>query len=125
MQPSRDPGAFWSPSSCLFTVWAPRPRRVTLRLLGPVHRDIVMEPMERGYHEARVEGIAPGQRYLYRLDNGPDRPDPASRWQPDGVHAPSAVVDPSFHWHDAGWRGVPLGDLVLYELHVGTFTPEG
>jgi maltooligosyltrehalose trehalohydrolase len=124
--PSLDPGAlFHPPASCRFTVWAPRARHVTLRLVGPVHRDVPMQPVQRGYHLAHVEGVAPGQRYLYRLDNGPDRPDPASRWQPDGVHGPSAVDDPAFAWHDEGWRGVALEELVLYELHIGTFTPEG
>jgi maltooligosyltrehalose trehalohydrolase len=124
MQPSLDPGAFGS-ASCLFTLWAPRAREVTLRLLGPVRRDVTMQPQQRGYHQARVEGVEPGQRYAYRLDDGPDRPDPASRWQPDGVHAASAVVDPAFDWHDEGWQGIPLRDLILYELHVGTFTTEG
>jgi maltooligosyltrehalose trehalohydrolase len=125
MLPSLDPGAFWSSSSCLFTLWAPRARKVTLGLLGPVRRDVTTEPDQRGYHQVRVEEIEPGQRYAYRLDDGPDRPDPASRWQPDGVHAPSAVVDPAFAWHDQGWQGIPLRDLILYETHVGTFTPEG
>src|SRR4051794_18063185 len=124
MLASLDPGAFWS-SSCLFTLWAPRARKVTLRLLGPVRRDVVMQPQQRGYHQTRVEGVEPGQRYAYRLDDGPDRPDPASRWQPDGVHAPSAIVDPAFDWHDDGWQAVPLRDLILYELHVGAFTAEG
>jgi maltooligosyltrehalose trehalohydrolase len=125
MQPSLDPGAFWSPSSTLFTLWAPKANRVVLRLVGPVHREVVMQPMHRGYHQARAEGIAPGQRYLYRLDNGPERADPASRWQPDGVHAASAVVDPAFDWHDHDWHGIPLRDLILYEAHIGTFTPQG
>jgi maltooligosyltrehalose trehalohydrolase len=124
--PSLDPGAFYQPpASCRFTVWAPRACRVTLRLVGPVHRDVAMQPVQRGYHQAHVEGVTPGQRYLYRLDNGPDRPDPASRQQPDGVHAPSAVDDPTFAWHDADWHGLALEELVLYELHTGTFTPEG
>jgi maltooligosyltrehalose trehalohydrolase len=70
--------------------------------------------------------VAEGQRYAYRLDNGPERPDPASLWQPDGIHAPSAVLRPEqFRWGDRPWPGVAREDLVLYELHVGTFTPEG
>jgi maltooligosyltrehalose trehalohydrolase len=125
MQPSLDPGAFWSPDSTRFTLWAPRANRVVLRLVGPVHRDIALQPIHRGYHQVIVEGIAPGQLYLYRLDQGPERPDPASRWQPDGVHAASAVVDPAFDWQDDGWHGIPLRDLILYETHIGTFTPEG
>jgi maltooligosyltrehalose trehalohydrolase len=84
-----------------------------------------MRPEEEGYfrHEERVPE---GQRYAYRLDGGPERPDPCSRWQPDGVHRPSAVLFPErFPWTDHGWAGLPREDLVFYELHVGTFTPEG
>ena len=65
-------------------------------------------------------------RYAFALDGGDPRPDPRSRWQPDGVHAPSALVDTAaFPWSDEGWRGVPLHDAVVFELHVGTFTPAG
>jgi maltooligosyltrehalose trehalohydrolase len=84
-----------------------------------------MRPGGHGWFEAHAGDVAPGQRYLFRLDDGPDRPDPASRWQPDGVHGPSAVLDPRFAWSDDGWQGVGLADMVLYELHVGTFTAEG
>ena len=85
--------------------------------------------MERdlfGYFRAVVDGIKPGARYSYRLDHGDTRPDPASRFQPDGVHADSQVIDPStFHWADQTWKGVALSDTVVYELHVGTYTREG
>jgi maltooligosyltrehalose trehalohydrolase len=84
-----------------------------------------MHGRPHGYYEVEVDGLAPGQRYFYRLDNGPDRPDPASRWQPDGVHGPSALVDPAFGWSDERWTGIDPADMVLYELHVGTFTAEG
>jgi maltooligosyltrehalose trehalohydrolase len=71
-------------------------------------------------------GIVEGQRYSFSLDEGPDLPDPASRWQPDGVHAPSAVWDPNRSaWTDADWTGIKREDLVIYELHVGAFTDEG
>ncbi len=67
-----------------------------------------------------------GQRYSFRLDGARERPDPASRWQPDGVHRPSALVAlDCFEWSDAGWSGLPREDLVIYELHVGTFTHQG
>ncbi len=83
---------------------------------------------DAGYHVARVEGLVPGARYRFSLD-GDERsgplPDPASRWQPDDVHGDSAVIEPGFTWSDAGWTGLPLADYVIYELHVGTFTPEG
>ncbi len=73
-----------------------------------------------------VAGVAPGDRYRYCLDGGPLYPDPASRYQPEGVHGPSEVVDPcAFAWSDLDWRGIPLEELILYELHVGTFSACG
>jgi maltooligosyltrehalose trehalohydrolase len=77
-----------------------------------------------GWHAGEADA-APGRRYAYVLDGGDSLPDPASGWQPDGVDGPSAVVGEEFAWTDGGWRGAPLDELVLYELHVGTFTPEG
>jgi maltooligosyltrehalose trehalohydrolase len=110
-------------SRCRFRVWAPRADRVEVNLCGS--RLVPLEPREHGWFEATVEGVEPGTRYLYRLDGGEERPDPASRFQPDGVHGRSMVVDRRFGWSDQGWQGVPLEDVILYELHVGTFTPEG
>jgi maltooligosyltrehalose trehalohydrolase len=78
-----------------------------------------------GYHSVMAEDVKPGDRYVYRLDDQRERPDPASRFQPEGVHGPSQVVDPHFPWEDDQWSGLPLQDYILYELHVGTFTPEG
>ena len=73
-----------------------------------------------------VDDVGHGDRYRFRLDGGDRLADPASRWQPDGVHGPSAVVDEAvFGWHDDAWTGVSLADTVLYELHIGTFTAEG
>jgi maltooligosyltrehalose trehalohydrolase len=70
--------------------------------------------------------VGPGTRYAFLLDAEGPFPDPASRFQPDGVHGASQVVDPSaFRWSDAGWRGIPLERAVVYEMHVGTFTPAG
>ena len=85
----------------------------------------MMRRREDGYHEAVVEGFKPGARYVYRLDGVKEFPDPASGFQPDGVHGASAVVDENFGWRDEGWLGMRLEDCVLYELHVGTFTPTG
>jgi maltooligosyltrehalose trehalohydrolase len=85
-----------------------------------------MERRERGYFELTVEGVRAGDRYQYLLDGDRVRPDPASRFQPEGVHNPSSVVDPAaFQWTDESWRGIPLKDFIIYELHTGTFTPEG
>jgi maltooligosyltrehalose trehalohydrolase len=110
---------------CDFLLWAPRARRVVVRLSGREPRSAALEPLDLGYHFGSVAGIAAGDRYAFSLDGGPERPDPASRHQPSGVHGTSAVVDPAFPWNDGAWRGVGLEDLVFYELHVGTFTPQG
>lgn len=107
-----------------FTVWAPAPSRVALRLLTPDRRDVDMARDSCGYWHAVVEGVAPGDRYVLVLD-GVERPDPASRAQPEGVDGPSAVVDPSFAWTDGSWRNPSLARYVIEEIHVGTFTPEG
>ncbi len=81
---------------------------------------------DEGVWDVFVPGADAGQHYSFRLDNLPPRPDPASRFQPLGVHGPSEVVDPAtFSWTDSGWRGTPLAELVVYELHVGTFTTAG
>jgi len=93
---------------------------------GTRWREVPMHREEQGYH-AHAEAWAPaGQRYVYRLDGGPERPDPCSLWQPDGAQGASAVVHPDqFAWTDRNWQGVRREELVFYELHVGTFTPEG
>ena len=110
---------------CAFRVWAPHARGVEVRLLDD-GRDVALQPEGDGHHAAEVPHVTAGARYRYRLDGARDLPDPASRSQPDGVHGPSAVVDPGTHrWSDAGWTGLERGALVTYELHVGTFTPEG
>jgi maltooligosyltrehalose trehalohydrolase len=112
---------------CEFVVWAPNRNAVQL-LLKPQGQPRVV-PMTRGelgYYRVIVDGVAPGTRYTYGLDGSQDRPDPASRHQPDGVHGPSEVVDVSaFAWTDADWKGRGLCDSVFYELHVGAYTPEG
>jgi len=87
---------------------------------------VPLAPAADGTHTGEVPGARAGDRYGISLDGGAPLPDPASRFQPEGVHGPSEIVDPGrFPWTDDGWCGVPLERLVLYELHVGTFTPEG
>ena len=112
--------------SCRFVVWAPERERVELRLPSAESKYLPMERDELGYHHAVVEQAAAGSRYYYRLDGAAERPDPASRFQPEGVHGPSEVVDPSaFSWTDTSFKAPALKDSVFYELHVGTFTAEG
>jgi maltooligosyltrehalose trehalohydrolase len=109
---------------CEFRVWAPKHDRVELHLLAPRDERVAMTKDVTGYHSVIVDDCAEGTRYLYVV-NGQERPDPASRYQPEGVHGPSEVVGSDFEWHDEGWTGVALEDYVVYELHVGTFTEEG
>jgi len=109
-----------------FKVWAPQAKKAAVELLGQNQQTVSMQPSSQGYFEATVDGVGQGARYLYRLDDKPGRPDPVSRFQPEGVHAASAVVDSdAFRWTDGAWRGIPLKDLIIYEMHVGTFTREG
>jgi maltooligosyltrehalose trehalohydrolase len=110
--------------SCRFAVWAPDVERVEV-LIGAGGRPVPLARRPRGYHAADVPAVAPGERYRLRLDRGDPVPDPVSRFQPDGVHGPSAVVGDGFRWSDDDWHGIPLSRYVLYELHVGTFTPAG
>ncbi len=112
---------------CDFTVWAPIPTEVAVVITGEEkQRAIAMEQQEEGYWRATVEGIAPGTQYFYRLDGNLTRPDPASQFQPDGVHGASEVVDPNaFSWNDLNWSNIPLEEYIIYEIHIGTFTPEG
>jgi maltooligosyltrehalose trehalohydrolase len=102
---------------------------VEVRLAAPMELTADLKPAERGYHCAVLRDVKPGTRYVFRLyqaDAEPrDRPDPASRFQPEGVHGPSQVVDMEFDWEDADWHGLPLSQYIIYELHVGTFTPMG
>ncbi len=114
-----------------FRVWAPRPRRVEVMLQsGPgAPGSVPLKAEPDGYYAGLAPSAAAGTRYLLRLGgpDGPRVPDPASRYQPEGLDGPSEVVDPSAaRWTDRNWRGIrsPEGQ-VLYELHVGTFTPEG
>jgi maltooligosyltrehalose trehalohydrolase len=113
--------------SASFRVWAPRPRNICL----VIHResgqdfDIPLEPDGNGYFSAHVPAAGAGTRYRYRLD-GKLFADPASRFQPEGAFGPSEVVDPSrFRWTDRSWRGLTIEGQVMYEMHLGTFTPGG
>jgi malto-oligosyltrehalose trehalohydrolase len=107
-----------------FSVWAPEASRVEVETAGRRHP---MRPGgSPGWWQAGVPGAGHGADYAFRLDGGEPLPDPRSLWQPSGVTGSSRVYDHSaFRWTDRGWRGGPLHGSVIYELHVGTFTPEG
>src|SRR5688572_20708212 len=105
-----------------FRVWAPNAASVRVRLNG---NEYAMQRAEAGEHFVAAPGSA-GERYFYVVDGHKPVPDPVSRLLPDGVHGPTQIVDPNaFTWNDSGWRGRCLEDLIIYELHVGTFTPKG
>jgi len=108
-----------------FAVWAPSARAVELDLpeMGATHR---MAPGPDGRFDAHVPDVGAGTRYQFRLDGGEGRPDPYSRYQPEGVHGPSEVIDPSgFRWSDQAWHGIGREGLAIYEVHVGAMTKEG
>lgn len=116
---------FVSADTVRFRLWAPSARKVTLSVES-IRLRADLDDTGDGWRESIVTGIAPGALYSYRIDDELDVPDPASRFNPRGPSGPSEIVDPqSFEWLDDGWRGRPWHDAVLYELHVGTFTPEG
>jgi maltooligosyltrehalose trehalohydrolase len=136
----------WSPSlgawpdqdGTHFRVWAPAAHHVEVVLESAENKDgfqsspgtktskISMVKAKDGCFSVLVPGVGAGNRYRYSVDGKGDYPDPASRFQPEGVHGPSEVVDPkSFVWSDSSWRGIDLKELIIYELHIGTFTPAG
>lgn len=112
--------------TCKFVVWAPMLRSMAVNIVYPTERIISMKQEKRGYWRALADDVYPGTLYFYNLDCNRNRPDPASMFQPEGVHGHSQIIDHnSFMWEDKDWRGIPLSEMIMYELHVGTFTPEG
>lgn len=125
---------------CDFTVWAPLLDQVAVEIVktpaqisaegaaesSSAPQLLPMTKDKRGYWHTSVPYVVAGTQYRYQLEGDQSWPDPASGFQPDGVHGPSEVVDHrAFPWQDAGWQGVELADYIIYELHIGTFTPEG
>ena len=111
---------------CEFTVWAPFAQTVDVIIVSQEKMIIPMQKKRSGFWTAGFERIFAGDTYLICLDRTKERPDPASHYQPQGVHGPSQIVDhQTFNWTDSGWKGIPLQEMIMYELHTGTFTPEG
>lgn len=121
----RPVGAHYKDGACHFAVWAPEKESVELIITHPYQKTVTLQKDEAGYWQTTVENVEPGLRYWYRIDGEMERPDPASLSQPEGVHKASEVIDRSFAWTDDNWKGLPMEDLIMYELHVGTFTEEG
>jgi len=119
-----------TPEGVHFRVWAPSRKRVEVVFEESASEEWEVEfeltPEKDGYFSGLVQGAGAGALYRYRLDGGGAFPDPASRFQPQGPHGPSQVIDPSaFQWTDRGWPGTGPEGQVIYEMHIGTFTPEG
>lgn len=109
-----------------FRLWAPKPKTVDVVLTSAPDKPLPMVRGAGGWFELTTRDARAGSRYHYRIDGGLLVPDPASRFQPDDVHGPSEVIDPaSFEWTNGGWSGRPWEEAVVYELHIGTFSPEG
>src|SRR5438105_14151244 len=105
----RDIGAVWlDDRRCRFRVWAPREDKLHLHVIAPNDTLVEMVSRERGYHQVTLKDIAAGTRYRYRLAEGREFADPASGYQPEGVHGPSEVVPRHFDWSDDLWRGIPI-----------------
>lgn len=112
-------------STVRFQVWAPTARSVKVKFFTPELETLSLKSGKSGYWDGTVSGAMPNATYKYIIDDTQEWPDPASRYQPEGVHGPSQIVDPkAFTWTDQHWKGLPLPEYIIYELHVGTFTKE-
>ncbi len=133
LHPSKKSGKRWtlelganaSDEGVRFRVWAPRVSSMSLKIAGE-QREIPATREHNGYFSTYVRGLKSGTRYFYLLNGDQQRSDPVSRFQPEGVHGPSEVIDPQeFKWGDQDWEGIPQEKMILYEIHIGTFSDEG
>ena len=111
---------------CNFNVWSPMAGRMELKIFGDNELRLPMNKVNNNFWTLAVENLHPGDKYFYVIDGNKSRPDPASYFQPEGVHGPSQVIDHnSFKWQDDNWSGATEADAIIYELHIGTFTEQG
>lgn len=111
---------------CEFVVWSPTAEKMEVKIVDGEEGFIPMYRDEEYYWRASADNIKPGAHYFYRINDEIDRSDPASNSQPQDVHGPSEIIDhTSFRWNDSSWQGIPITNLVIYEMHIGTFTVEG
>lgn len=109
-----------------FSVWAPEKETVVLHVVKPFDKKIMMEKNSEGYFTVNLSTTKKDLHYFFQPNGEKDIPDPASHHQPEGVHGPSQTIEHNlYQWHDSKWKGVSLSEMVIYELHVGLFTPEG
>jgi malto-oligosyltrehalose trehalohydrolase len=114
-----------APAAVRFSLWAPAAQNISVELEGE-SEPLPLRKTEDGWHELVTPRAGEGSRYRFVLPDGMRVPDPASRFQPEDVHGPSEVIDgASYAWQDAAWEGRVWAEAVIYELHIGTFTPEG
>ena len=122
---TREGAHYLGEGHCRFSVWAPHHKSVEVHLIDE-DSFFPMRKEKKGHFLLEIEGVRPQDLYTYRVDGARQLPDPTSLHQPYGVHGPSAVVDTRrFCWQDHEWSGIDWEDLIIYQLHVGTFTPEG
>ncbi len=112
-------------SECQFLVWAPLAERVDAHIVAPREQVLPLTKEDKGYFRGICGQVGAGTCYFYTIDGRKDRPDPTSRFQPQGVHGPSQVIDSRFAWEDHSWSGMHLSDFIIYEIHTGAFTPQG
>ena len=118
--------SFFQDTFWRFTVWAPEKQQMKLRVVAPFDKEFDMQKNEEGYFSVEVETKEMQLHYFFKPDGENDFPDPASQFQPDGVHKASQTIDHStFKWNDSNWKSIPVNQMIIYELHVGTFSAEG
>lgn len=120
--PARHWGGHLREGGAHFALWAPAQARLALRAGG---RKYPMQPHGDGWFTCATTGLRAGDAYHFVLEDGRTIPDPAARAQMGDVHGPSKLVDPAYRWQNPGWQGRPWAEAVIYELHTGTFTPDG
>lgn len=118
----RRPGVAYANGKANVTVWAPLKEKVELKVYGKQEWNLPLEKNEWGFWETQTDKLKPGDLYKFVINGDQAFPDPASLAQPQGVHGPSQVTDSHFPWTDEHWKGIAKEDLIIYELHVGTFT---
>lgn len=118
-------GVKYTDDKVIFSVWAPEKKEMILHVVYPEEHFHIMQKDSRGYYTIELDRLKEPYRYFYRPEGKTDYPDPASRFQPEGVHCVSQTLNQDFPWTDNLWRGAIWGEVILYELHVGTFTSEG
>ncbi len=112
-------------NACDFTVWAPLVKQLELKIIHPFEQHYTLEKNETGYWHKQLDIIKPGTKYLYIINQSIICPDPASTYQPNGVHGPSEVITGKHTWKDDKWSGIALEKMIMYELHTGSFSSEG